>query len=411
MLSLCQLDAPFRPASRLFSHGKHFVDLTEDDVREHHVHSIAQVFAISTLLWDYLITLDKEIDSIWMRPKSRGVITFLAFRYLTLTTNISAFIFSFYPLEPEVSCSFNALFVILDPSVFRCRRRGVEVLASTVKFFSSFHSAQFAASLVFCNPPSLLIRPYSIIDLSHLRSILLRPENSMVIWNSHRVCGGILWQQFVLSRQDKVRYPILAECHVGISYETAIRIAGLWLTLFVYDTVIFSLTAARTYQFWRKVHLQHLHPSLLSLFFRDGAVYFGVMALVNLANILTFYNGYSNQTSYIAAFGRGHDDTLMSGKKAWAINYSANYSYFQAHQDQLEFSKWVNIFDNGRTCSKSSKNLRETLIEVVEEFAHYDLGSRSGMESAAWDLESRICAVSSGFKEAKEITGSKVGLA
>ncbi|ESK93825.1 hypothetical protein Moror_13075 [Moniliophthora roreri MCA 2997] len=122
-------------------------------------------------------------------------------------------------------------------------------------------------------------------------------------------------------------------------------------------------------------------------------------------------NGYSNQTSYIAAFGRGHDDTLMSGKKAWAINYSANYSYFQAHQDQLEFSKWVNIFDNGRTCSKSSKNLRETLIEVVEEFAHYDLGSRSGMESAAWDLESRICAVSSGFKEAKEITGSKVGLA
>ncbi|KAI3604896.1 hypothetical protein WG66_008491 [Moniliophthora roreri] len=289
MLSLCQLDAPFRPASRLFSHGKHFVDLTEDDVREHHVHSIAQVFAISTLLWDYLITLDKEIDSIWMRPKSRGVITFLAFRYLTLTTNISAFIFSFYPLEPEVSCSFNALFVILDPSVFRCRRRGVEVLASTVKFFSSFHSAQFAASLVFCNPPSLLIRPYSIIDLSHLRSILLRPENSMVIWNSHRVCGGILWQQFVLSRQDKVRYPILAECHVGISYETAIRIAGLWLTLFVYDTVIFSLTAARTYQFWRKVHLQHLHPSLLSLFFRDGAVYFGVMALVNLANILTFY--------------------------------------------------------------------------------------------------------------------------
>ncbi|ESK93824.1 hypothetical protein Moror_13074 [Moniliophthora roreri MCA 2997] len=251
MLSLCQLDAPFRPASRLFSHGKHFVDLTEDDVREHHVHSIAQVFAISTLLWDYLITLDKEIDSIWMRPKSRGVITFLAFRYLTLTTNISAFIFSFYPLEPER---------------FVCR------------------SASFYGQVL------LVFSQCTICTLLTFRIYALYCFDRRILWLYGTVIAFAAgYSGFVLSRQDKVRYPILAECHVGISYETAIRIAGLWLTLFVYDTVIFSLTAARTYQFWRKVHLQHLHPSLLSLFFRDGAVYFGVMALVNLANILTFY--------------------------------------------------------------------------------------------------------------------------
>ncbi|KAK7053199.1 hypothetical protein VNI00_003818 [Paramarasmius palmivorus] len=102
---------------------------------------------------------------------------------------------------------------------------------------------------------------------------------------------------YVLAGQDKVHYPVQSGCHVGISRQTALRIAGLWMTLFVYDTIIFALTASRTYQFWREFNLGSLslgvvnRPSLFSLFFRDGAMYFAVMALANLANILTFYLG------------------------------------------------------------------------------------------------------------------------
>ncbi|ESK83388.1 hypothetical protein Moror_15639 [Moniliophthora roreri MCA 2997] len=70
---------------------------------------------------------------------------------------------------------------------------------------------------------------------------------------------------------------------------TLTGIVGIWLVLFVYDTVIFVLTAARTYQFWREGNIQLRRLNLFSLLFRDGAIYFTVMVLANLANILTFY--------------------------------------------------------------------------------------------------------------------------
>ncbi|EEB92385.1 hypothetical protein MPER_09114 [Moniliophthora perniciosa FA553] len=90
---------------------------------------------------------------------------------------------------------------------------------------------------------------------------------------------------FVLSGQDKIRYPVLTVCHIGIPRPTAVRIVGLWWTLFAYDTIIFLLTVSRTYQFRHKTPLQQIRPSL----FQDGAIYFAAMALVNLANIVTFY--------------------------------------------------------------------------------------------------------------------------
>uniref|UniRef100_A0A0W0FR68 DUF6533 domain-containing protein n=1 Tax=Moniliophthora roreri TaxID=221103 RepID=A0A0W0FR68_MONRR len=77
------------------------VNLTQEDAREHYIHSLVQVVPAAILFWDHIITLDSEITYIWMRPKSRSSIIFLAVRYLTLTSNLPAWIFPFYPLGTE----------------------------------------------------------------------------------------------------------------------------------------------------------------------------------------------------------------------------------------------------------------------------------------------------------------------
>ncbi|ESK84147.1 hypothetical protein Moror_17016 [Moniliophthora roreri MCA 2997] len=120
--------------------------------------------------------------------------------------------------------------------------------------------------------------------------------------------------------------------------------------------------------------------------------------------------GSSNQTTYLLSFGRGHDDMMVAGKNAWAVSYSNKYSTFQAHQDRLEFSKWINILDSGKA-SGSKKNLRETLIEVLELFPRHTLDSKNGVETAARELDGRIRAVAAGFEEAKKVVGTKVALA
>ncbi|KAJ7448496.1 hypothetical protein FB451DRAFT_1288658 [Mycena latifolia] len=55
----------------------------------------------SILLWDHLITLDKEITHIWIRKKSISSFWFFSVRYFGLTGNIPVLLFSFMTLPPN----------------------------------------------------------------------------------------------------------------------------------------------------------------------------------------------------------------------------------------------------------------------------------------------------------------------
>ncbi|EEB91955.1 hypothetical protein MPER_09608, partial [Moniliophthora perniciosa FA553] len=49
---------------------------------------LVQVFSVSILFWDHLITFETERRYIWMNPKSRSKMVFLAFRYFSLASNV-----------------------------------------------------------------------------------------------------------------------------------------------------------------------------------------------------------------------------------------------------------------------------------------------------------------------------------
>jgi hypothetical protein len=63
---------------------------------------------------------------------------------------------------------------------------------------------------------------------------------------------------------------------------SATHLAIPWAVLMCIDVLIFALTAART---WHAGEAD----SLALVVRRDGAAYFAAMALVNLANILSFF--------------------------------------------------------------------------------------------------------------------------
>ncbi|KAE9404651.1 hypothetical protein BT96DRAFT_412320 [Gymnopus androsaceus JB14] len=103
-------------------------------------------------------------------------------------------------------------------------------------------------------------------------------------------CVLAIFACWVLTDQNSTTSPLgsgtLTGCHIGLSRKTAIRVAASWESLFVYDSMLFALTLIKTYRTRRKGTLR---INLLSLLLRDGAIYFALMALANLSNLLTFY--------------------------------------------------------------------------------------------------------------------------
>ncbi|KAJ6615183.1 hypothetical protein B0H10DRAFT_2220535 [Mycena sp. CBHHK59/15] len=68
---------------------------------------------------------------------------------------------------------------------------------------------------------------------------------------------------------------------------TGFGVALAWEAQLVCDILILSLTLRRAYTYHHTVGLES--PSLLRTMFRDGAVYFGMICLVNLANIVMLH--------------------------------------------------------------------------------------------------------------------------
>ncbi|THH18674.1 hypothetical protein EW146_g2338 [Bondarzewia mesenterica] len=110
--------------------------------------------------------------------------------------------------------------------------------------------------------------------------------------------------------------PNVQGCHLTMSDATGIRVAVAWEEEFVLDMIIFGLTVARTYQHrdvrtWSR-GMGPRNTGLMQLFLRDGALYFVMMALANLLNILTFYLAPPILKGVLSTFSTCISVTMMS---------------------------------------------------------------------------------------------------
>ncbi|KAG2110613.1 uncharacterized protein F5147DRAFT_689325 [Suillus discolor] len=97
------------------------------------------------------------------------------------------------------------------------------------------------------------------------------------------------------------------------SYAKKIAVSpGLgWVTLLVYELLIFVLTVRRICKI-RGLSLAISRRHMLDIMFQDGAMYFAVMTLFNLLNILTYYCGSNTTRGSLATFTSCISVTLVS---------------------------------------------------------------------------------------------------
>ncbi|KAJ3796264.1 hypothetical protein GGU11DRAFT_757663 [Lentinula aff. detonsa] len=203
------------------------------------------------LVYDYILTFDIEIERFWKHNTKRlAPILFFINRYLTLFGNLVLVIFFFWP-EP-----------ILRHHNARTNSR-------------NFQSGAVRYSGERCG---------SILIFSYGKQIGATEENALQV------------QLCLTDKTDPAAVdPPSASAQVGsipsFSNTQGLHFAYLWIGIFVLDICVIILTL------WKTVHLYrsgYVPGGIGALIMRDGLMYFGVITLATLANILAFALGTRN---------------------------------------------------------------------------------------------------------------------
>ncbi|KAJ7773876.1 hypothetical protein B0H16DRAFT_1880398 [Mycena metata] len=208
---------------------------------------------VAILYWDHAITLDAEVHFFWRSRRSTSGYWFYVNRYVGFFAGIPVAVLPFLPLSTENCTRYTFL-----------RQVALVVMQSI-------------ASII------MVIRVYALFGRSRrVLLFLVTLGLGVVVVGSYSLFG-----QKVNRRDD------LKGCHFELSSHTAYRIAAGWEALFLLDSIIFGLTIYNAYINRKRTVSNDLRLntslSLHQVIIRDGALYFGMVALANLANISTYY--------------------------------------------------------------------------------------------------------------------------
>ncbi|KAF5352921.1 hypothetical protein D9758_007969 [Tetrapyrgos nigripes] len=222
------------------------------------------------LLWDHLLTFSMEFEHVWM--PSKRIFTFLFFfnRYHILLANIVVTISLFDPAY-LLWCSVDLYMSIYSLLTFKIQSCGGLHIFREISLVLS----QVIVGVL------LTLRIYAIYGCD--KRVL-----GFMVFVAAILTGLALFALFFVPSSSSTAAVSLTPlgCHTNLDYlPHAAQEAAGWEALFVYDSLLFAMIIIKGYKNKRSME----RMPLLHMILRDGAFYFAVMALANLANIFTFY--------------------------------------------------------------------------------------------------------------------------
>ncbi|KIK64156.1 hypothetical protein GYMLUDRAFT_40417 [Collybiopsis luxurians FD-317 M1] len=219
---------------------------------------------IVILIYDWFLTLDQEVELIWQCPsKTRlPVILFFSNRYLTLLGNIPITVLFFWskPINsdnPELGSRYfdfyvQTLLALVQLNIFVLFTLRVTALYGGSGWIKLF---LFVLGLaVTCN------------SIVHLALADRQPFVDIKTLSVLNQIGNI---------------PIFTTSQ-GLDF------TFVWVGNFIFDLCVFSLTVWRTIDIYRSTYIQ---GGIGTVIIRDGLMYFGIITLVTLGNLLVFVLG------------------------------------------------------------------------------------------------------------------------
>ncbi|KAJ7903226.1 hypothetical protein B0H13DRAFT_2274835 [Mycena leptocephala] len=214
------------------------------------------------LVYDSLLTLDSEVEHMWVRERKLGSAWFFFIRYCALGSNMVMFVLMFGDFALERCNHLNTVHGLLIV---------VQQLA------------------VGC---TLILRVYAMYNCDK------RILSFLMISGLVTVAVGA-WSIMPSGPSPIVQTGVLG-CHIGESQTQLIRMAAAWEVELVCNMIILGLTVYCAFTQARAAIT--FAGSLWHVMMRDSVMYFGIICLANLANILMFNLGDMITSSDLAGF-------------------------------------------------------------------------------------------------------------
>ncbi|KAJ7050357.1 hypothetical protein C8F01DRAFT_1377773 [Mycena amicta] len=219
-----------------------------------------QLVSFSLLFYDYFLTLDWEVARYWGAAQwTWPNIFYFANRYGTLVGNIPVVMQYFWSTPPTAR------------KLMVC------------KHLESYHQYFIIATQLLVGA-MLILRTYALYERNKRVLILMLGFTAGAV-------AFALWSVITgKSTKGNTNLELYFGCNYPIARGTGLNLVVPWAAVATFDTMIFLLTLGRV--LYRRGRPRNGNTmDLLSILLRDGAIYFGVMVMSNLGNILTFALG------------------------------------------------------------------------------------------------------------------------
>ncbi|TEB22515.1 hypothetical protein FA13DRAFT_1641288 [Coprinellus micaceus] len=212
------------------------------------------------LFYDIVLTFDREIDSIWLKPKYSWMTLLWALnRYLSPLGYIVIIVSFHHPWSPDV-CNRYILFP-----------EALKVVTA------------FVIGVIF------LMRLYALYGgnraIMALGSTLLLAEIVIKIW---AFTDGVALEL----PKELVGCILIGKNHT--------RFAFTWIAELGFDTAMFALTLGRTIMYYR--HQRNKKLTLLNLIVRDGVIYFAIIFAANFVTVFMVFVSFQDIKVINASF-------------------------------------------------------------------------------------------------------------
>ncbi|KAJ4466831.1 hypothetical protein C8J55DRAFT_526464 [Lentinula edodes] len=230
--------------------------------------------SLTLLYYDYFLTIEGEVNLFWTyRSLTWAPVMFYLTRYFSILGSIPIMLGHFSLGHVKLCLSFQ-----------------------TYHQYYSLALQMFIGVL-------LLLRTYALFERNFKVLVLLVVVGlALVIFGIVVLAWGRNEIQFTATVTMNQ-----AGCRLWLDQRDASCLALVWGGMLLFDFLVFSLT------FYKALTLQRDgRMTLLSVLMRDGTIYFGVMAISNIGNILTFLLGSSQTRGMATTFANSISSIMIS---------------------------------------------------------------------------------------------------
>ncbi|KAF7357400.1 hypothetical protein MSAN_01336000 [Mycena sanguinolenta] len=252
------------------------------------------------LVYDHLLTLKDEVKYVWSTKLRPSTCWFLAMRYTGLVGNITVAMWHFadvsqefdYSLAFKEVSSFTPVPLMLNHSTDSC---------VNLQWAWTFLIVLLETFI----EVTLAIRVYAMYGLNRwILGILLSAAGFIL-------ASGML--AMVDFGKDPNRHDLMTAfngCATILPRSSAVLPAAVWEATVMCDILVFVLTVRKA--FIQRRSDMMFSGSLIQRMATDGSMYFGIIILSNLANVMSFYLGDALIAGFLSWFTTSLSLTLLS---------------------------------------------------------------------------------------------------